>query len=29
MAGLDGFGLDTVRADHASGRVDVVSREFG
>ncbi len=27
-AELDGLGLDTVRADHAAGRVDVVSREF-
>ncbi|MEV4055373.1 hypothetical protein AB0J55_29570 [Amycolatopsis sp. NPDC049688] len=26
---LDGMGLDTVRADHASGRVDVLSREYG
>ncbi|HTJ33275.1 MAG TPA: hypothetical protein VL738_08590 [Dactylosporangium sp.] len=27
-AELDGLGLDTVRADHANGRVHVVSREF-
>ncbi|MEU0536227.1 hypothetical protein [Amycolatopsis tolypomycina] len=28
IAELDRMGLDTVRADHATGRVDVVSREY-
>jgi hypothetical protein len=27
-AELDALGLDTVRADHAAGRVHIVSREF-
>jgi hypothetical protein len=28
IAELDGMGLDTVRADHATGRVHVLSREY-
>jgi hypothetical protein len=28
IAELDGMGLDTVRADHTTGRVDVLSREY-
>jgi hypothetical protein len=28
IAELDGMGLDTVRADHTTGRVEVLSREY-
>ncbi|MFJ1768261.1 hypothetical protein ACIOD2_48650 [Amycolatopsis sp. NPDC088138] len=28
IAGLDSMGLDTVRADPGTGRVDVLSREY-